>query len=87
MKLLFFMLGLWAMKAFMRQRGWLWKKNLRGKHAFITGAAMGIGRGMARSFAKLGMKLTLADINMKALEATGNPITTHHDHRHKLLNL
>ncbi|MDP6173146.1 MAG: SDR family NAD(P)-dependent oxidoreductase [Rhodospirillales bacterium] len=37
-------------------------KELRGKGVFITGAASGIGRGMARAFASAGMKLALGDL-------------------------
>lgn len=37
-------------------------KNVEGKVAFITGAASGMGLGMARAFAKAGMKVMIADI-------------------------
>ncbi|MGE0826325.1 MAG: SDR family NAD(P)-dependent oxidoreductase [Candidatus Binatia bacterium] len=42
-------------------------KELTNKVAVITGAASGIGAGMARQFAKEGMKLVLADIEEPAL--------------------
>lgn len=37
-------------------------KNVEGKVAFITGGASGMGLGMARAFAKAGMKVMIADI-------------------------
>ncbi len=51
---------------------------LEGKTAFVTGAASGIGRGLADRFAAEGMKVVLADIEeaelsraVKEIEATG----------------
>lgn len=41
--------------------------DLAGKVAFITGAAAGIGLGMARAFAPAGIRLVLADINAERL--------------------
>ena len=46
-----------------RENGLLPKKNVKGKHIFITGAGSGLGRGMALKFASLGASLTLSDIN------------------------
>jgi len=46
------------------------KKNLSKDHVFLTGAGMGIGKLMALRLGKLGCSLSLADINMKALEET-----------------
>src|SRR5262249_30503502 len=40
-----------------------------GKTALITGAASGIGAGVARCFAKLGAKVLLQDINAEGLAA------------------
>ncbi|HBD11780.1 MAG TPA: short-chain dehydrogenase [Porticoccaceae bacterium] len=37
-------------------------KNVEGKVAFITGGASGMGLGMARAFAKAGMKVMIGDI-------------------------
>src|SRR6195952_5912869 len=41
-----------------------------GRVAVITGGASGIGRGMARAFADVGMKLMLADLDQAMLDAT-----------------
>jgi NAD(P)-dependent dehydrogenase (short-subunit alcohol dehydrogenase family) len=41
-----------------------------GRVAVVTGAASGIGRGMAEAFAAAGMKVVLADVEEGALEAT-----------------
>jgi len=43
-------------------------KDFVGKVAVITGAASGIGRGLAYGFAKRGMKIVLADIDKENLE-------------------
>ena len=45
-------------------------KNFKDKVAVITGAASGIGRGIAERCAKEGMKVVLADIEEKALIET-----------------
>ncbi len=37
-------------------------KDVKGKVAFVTGAASGMGLGMARAFANAGMKVMMADI-------------------------
>lgn len=42
--------------------------ELKGKVAFITGAAGGIGYGMARAFAQAGMRIAMADIDAAELE-------------------
>jgi NAD(P)-dependent dehydrogenase (short-subunit alcohol dehydrogenase family) len=42
-------------------------KNLNGRVAVVTGAASGIGLGMAKQFAGEGMKLVLADIEVASL--------------------
>jgi NAD(P)-dependent dehydrogenase (short-subunit alcohol dehydrogenase family) len=42
-------------------------RDLRGKTAFITGGASGIGFGMARVFAGEGMRIVLADVEAPAL--------------------
>jgi NAD(P)-dependent dehydrogenase (short-subunit alcohol dehydrogenase family) len=38
-------------------------KDLRGRVAVVTGAASGIGRGLAIRFAAQGMKVMLADVD------------------------
>lgn len=43
--------------------------QISGKTAFITGAAAGLGLAMARSFAKQGANIMLADIDRDGLEA------------------
>jgi len=44
-------------------------RNLEGKTAVVTGAASGIGLGMARTFAKHGMSVVLSDIHGDRLDA------------------
>jgi len=44
-------------------------KQVEGKTAVVTGAASGIGLGMARTFAKNGMQVVLSDIHGERLEA------------------
>lgn len=43
-------------------------ENLQGKTAFITGAASGIGLGIAKAFAKHGMNIVIADARSEAVE-------------------
>jgi NAD(P)-dependent dehydrogenase (short-subunit alcohol dehydrogenase family) len=45
-------------------------KDLKNKIAVVTGAASGIGRGMAEAFIAAGMRVVLADIEQGALEET-----------------
>jgi NAD(P)-dependent dehydrogenase (short-subunit alcohol dehydrogenase family) len=45
-------------------------KQIEGRVAVVTGAASGIGRGMAEAFAGAGMKVVLSDIRGEALDAT-----------------
>ena len=44
-------------------------KQIEGRVAVVTGAASGIGRGMAEAFAVAGMKVVLSDVRAEALEA------------------
>ena len=43
-------------------------KDLKGKTAFITGGASGIGLGIAKACAKYGMKVVIADMRQDALD-------------------
>jgi NAD(P)-dependent dehydrogenase (short-subunit alcohol dehydrogenase family) len=43
-------------------------KDVKGKVAFVTGAASGMGLGMARAFADAGMKVMMADIEDAPLQ-------------------
>jgi NAD(P)-dependent dehydrogenase (short-subunit alcohol dehydrogenase family) len=44
-------------------------KDFRGKTAVVTGAASGIGNAIARSLAKEGARVVLADVEQGALDA------------------
>ena len=50
-------------------------EDLAGKVAVVTGAASGIGRATATAFAAEGMKVVLADIEEKALDAVAADLT------------
>jgi NAD(P)-dependent dehydrogenase (short-subunit alcohol dehydrogenase family) len=43
-------------------------ENLQGKTAFVTGAASGIGLGIAKACGRAGMKVVLADVRQKAID-------------------
>jgi NAD(P)-dependent dehydrogenase (short-subunit alcohol dehydrogenase family) len=45
-------------------------KDFAGKTAVVTGAASGIGQGLAEAFAKEGMNVVLADVEQPALDET-----------------
>jgi NAD(P)-dependent dehydrogenase (short-subunit alcohol dehydrogenase family) len=49
-------------------------KDVQGRVAVITGAASGIGRGMAESFAAAGMKLVLADVDADRLASVAQEL-------------
>jgi len=51
-------------------------KDLRGKTAYITGGASGIGLGMARAFGRAGMNVVLADIEEKAAKAAAEQLAS-----------
>src|SRR5947209_12370354 len=44
-------------------------RELKGKSAFVTGGASGIGLALGRAFAQAGMKVMLADVERGALDA------------------
>ena len=48
--------------------------NIKGKVAIITGAASGLGKGMAEKFAENGAKVVIADLNLAASQATADEI-------------
>ncbi len=55
-------------------------KDLEGKVAFVTGAASGIGLGIATSLAQAGVKVMMCDIEQEALDkAVGELQTTNAD--------
>ena len=43
-------------------------ENLQGKVAFVTGAASGIGLGIAKACGRAGMKVVIADVRQKAID-------------------
>ena len=44
-------------------------KNFKGKTAFITGGASGLGLGIAKAFARAGMNIVIADFRQEAIDA------------------
>src|SRR5947208_9763757 len=50
-------------------------KELRGKVAVVTGAASGIGRGLAERFVSDGMNVVMADVEEKALNETADELS------------
>jgi len=50
--------------------------RLEGKSAVVTGAASGIGKGIALEFAREGANLTIADLDIEAAKATAKEIRT-----------
>jgi NAD(P)-dependent dehydrogenase (short-subunit alcohol dehydrogenase family) len=51
-------------------------KDFRGRTAFVTGGASGIGLGMARAFGRAGMNVVLADIDENAAKAAAEQLSS-----------
>jgi hypothetical protein len=66
-KVLIYFLFMWSSYILAREKGWLPKKSVKGKHIFITGAGSGLGRDMAIKLSILGANLSISDINIDAL--------------------
>ena len=49
--------------------------NLQGKIAIVTGAASGIGLGIARRYVEGGARVAIADLKADAAEATAAELT------------
>ena len=64
------LLLLWAFYTWMRERGFLPKKSVRGKHVFITGAGTGLGSLLALRFVELGAKVTVSGLLLKDVNDT-----------------
>ena len=60
-------------------------KDFKGKTAFVTGAASGIGLAMARTFLDRGMNVMMADVEQSALDAAAHSLSNHGDRVGKVL--
>lgn len=49
-------------------------KSVRGQNVLITGAGSGIGRLMAKRFAKLGARIIIVDVNSSGNQTTANEV-------------
>ena len=49
-------------------------ENIQGRVAVVTGAAGGLGLGMAQAFAEAGMKVVLADVDAERLEGAASTL-------------
>src|ERR1700730_4769323 len=50
-------------------------KDFRGKTAFVTGGASGIGLSMARAFGRAGMNVVIADVDGKAAKESADRLS------------
>jgi hypothetical protein len=67
---------LYSAWAFLKENGLWFKKSIKGKHIFLTGAGQGLGRLLAIRLAKKGAKLTITDINDTTLQQTKRMVIT-----------
>lgn len=63
-------MSLWGLYTLAREKGYLMKKSVKGKHIFLTGAGSGLGRRMAIKLAMLKANLSISDINEEGLVET-----------------
>jgi NAD(P)-dependent dehydrogenase (short-subunit alcohol dehydrogenase family) len=61
---------MYAVYSFMKIKGLLPKKSLKGKHVFLTGAGSGLGRMLSVKLAKLGCKLSISDLVGPTIQET-----------------
>ena len=54
-------------------------RDFKGKTAFVTGAASGIGLGLARAFLDRGMNVMMCDVEQAALEKAAHSLSNHGD--------
>lgn len=54
-------------------------RDFQGKTAFVTGAASGIGLGLARTFLDRGMNVVMADVETVALDAAAHGLSNYGD--------
>lgn len=54
-------------------------KDFKGKTAFVTGAASGIGLALARTFLDRGMNVMMCDVEQAALQAAAHSLSNHGD--------
>jgi NAD(P)-dependent dehydrogenase (short-subunit alcohol dehydrogenase family) len=57
-------------------------REFKGKTAFVTGSASGIGLAMAKAFAEQGMNVMLADVEQNALDSALKELNQYGNHVH-----
>jgi NAD(P)-dependent dehydrogenase (short-subunit alcohol dehydrogenase family) len=62
-------------------------RDCRGKVAFVTGGACGIGLGMSRAFLDAGMKVVIADVRQQHLQEAATALSDQEDVRFMLLDV